>query len=158
MFYRTTKSRINGFEFKYFSRRTKIAIQGLMIFFGFLLLNFASTMIFSRLRLSPDVTLATLIILFVILFYWMLYGLKKDEHYYCGRAIKDINTWLDIWQKAGVPNRDEDLNKVRNEINLLKKHFAEADRSPRCDLTKDFYAKIRKLIEAINAKTFYPEL
>ncbi|MFA6097322.1 MAG: hypothetical protein WC788_06885 [Candidatus Paceibacterota bacterium] len=106
-------------------------------------------------HISRDLQFILLAVTAIVGLYWILTDSGRKKHYYCHKAISDIEDWLKIWQKAGVPDDDTHLAEMVSKINALKTHVAGSNEHVKCNLPNSFYAETRRLITEINKKTFY---
>lgn len=152
MFYKTEKSRNNGFEHKFLPKQTAILIETLIL--GISLISIGFVWSWTLRHIDPKLGRIMLVLIATIALYWIFTDSGRKKHRYCNKAIKDMCKWQDIWQKAGVSKNDQDINEFSSKLDFLKKHVAEANSRLECDLQKSFYSEVRRMIVKINKKTF----
>lgn len=130
-----------------------VLIQAFILGISLMTIYFVSNWIFQH--IDRDLQFIILVVTSLAGLYWLFTDSGRKKHYYCHKAMSDIEDWRKVWQKAGVPDNDAHLAEMVSKVNILKTHLDGSNEHVPCGLPNGFYAEIRRLITEINKKTFY---
>lgn len=152
LFHKIARSKINGFEYKFWPKKTATLIEALILGVSLMSIFLVSDWTFRH--IGRNVGNVLLIIVAIIGLYWISTDSGRKKHYYCNKALISIESWMNIWQKAGVPQNDPVINEIESKADFLKKHIDGSNKNAICGLPISFYAETKKLISELNLRTF----